>query len=116
MQLTGNWSFPTAIRFGAGRISELADACNATGMKKPLLVTDRGLASLPITQNALALLEQAGLGGAMFSEVDPNPNEINLEAVTETEADNWFGCPFVGWNCGAFSVANGTHCDKPIHG
>ena len=80
MQLTGNWSYPTAIRFGAGRISELADACNAAGISKPLLVTDRGLASLPITQNALSLLEQAGLGGAMFAEVDPNPNEKNLEA------------------------------------
>jgi len=80
MQLTGNWSYPTAIRFGAGRISELADACNVAGMSKPLLVTDRGLANLPITRNALALLEQAGLGGAMFAEVDPNPNENNLEA------------------------------------
>jgi alcohol dehydrogenase class IV len=87
MQLTGNWSYPTAIRFGAGRISELADACNAAGMSKPLLVTDRGLASLPITQNALALLEQAGLGGAMFAEVDPNPNENNLEAGLQAYRD-----------------------------
>ena len=87
MQLTGNWSYPTAIRFGAGRISELADACNATGMSKPLLVTDRGLANLPITQNALDLLEKAGFGGAMFSEVDPNPNEINLEAGLKAYRD-----------------------------
>jgi alcohol dehydrogenase class IV len=87
MQLTGNWSYPTAIRFGAGRISELADACGAAGMSKPLLVTDRGLANLPITQNALALLEQAGLGGAMFSEVDPNPNENNLEAGLKAYSD-----------------------------
>ena len=79
MQLTGNWSYPTAIRFGAGRISEIADACNTAGMRKPLLVTDRGLANLPITQDTLALLEQAGLGKAMFAEVDPNPNEKNLE-------------------------------------
>jgi alcohol dehydrogenase class IV len=79
MQLTGNWSYPTSIRFGAGRISEIADACNAAGMSKPLLVTDRGLANLPITQNTLALLDAAGLGHAMFSEVDPNPNEKNLE-------------------------------------
>ena len=79
MQLTGNWSYPTAIRFGAGRISEIADACNTVGMRKPLLVTDRGLANLPITQNTLALLDQAGLGKAMFAEVDPNPNEKNLE-------------------------------------
>jgi alcohol dehydrogenase class IV len=79
MQLTGNWSYPTSIRFGAGRINEIADACNAAGMSKPLLVTDRGLANLPITQNTLALLDEAGLGRAMFSEVDPNPNEKNLE-------------------------------------
>jgi alcohol dehydrogenase class IV len=79
MQLTGNWSYPTAIRFGAGRISEIADACNTAGMRKPLLVTDRGLANLPITQDTLALLDQAGLGKAMFAEVDPNPNEKNLE-------------------------------------
>ena len=79
MQLTGNWSYPTSIRFGAGRINEIADACKTAGMSKPLLVTDRGLANLPITQNTLALLDEAGLGRAMFSEVDPNPNEKNLE-------------------------------------
>ncbi len=79
MQLTANWSYPTAIRFGAGRISEIADACNAAGLRKPLLVTDRGLADLPITSDTLALLEQAGLGNALFADVDPNPNEINLE-------------------------------------
>jgi len=79
MQLVGNWSYPTSIRFGAGRISEIADACSAVGIDRPLLVTDRGLANLPITGNTLALLEQAGLGQALFAEVDPNPNEKNLE-------------------------------------
>lgn len=80
MTLTGNWSYPTAIRFGAGRISEIAEACIATGIKKPLLVTDKGLADLPITQSTLDVLAAAGLGRAMFSEVDPNPNEMNLDA------------------------------------
>ncbi len=80
MTLTANWSYPTAIRFGAGRICEIADACAQAGIKKPLLVTDKGLADLPITQNTLDLLEKAGLGRAMFSDVDPNPNEKNLEA------------------------------------
>ena len=79
MQLTGNWSYPTSIRFGAGRISEIADACNTASISKPLLVTDRGLANLPITQDTLALLDDAGLGRALFSDVDPNPNEKNLE-------------------------------------
>ena len=78
MNISANWSYPTAIRFGAGRISEIAEACAATGMKRPLLVTDKGLADLPITTATLDVLEAAGLGRAMFSDVDPNPNEINL--------------------------------------
>ncbi|NOX40453.1 MAG: iron-containing alcohol dehydrogenase [Alphaproteobacteria bacterium] len=78
MKLVGNWSYPTAIKFGAGRIAEIVDACAQVGIKKPLLVTDKGLASLPITAATLDLLDAAGLGRAMFSEVDPNPNELNL--------------------------------------
>jgi alcohol dehydrogenase class IV len=77
---TVNWSYPTAIKFGPGRIKELADQCKAVGMKKPLLVTDKALASLPITAQALDILDAAGLGRAVFSEVDPNPNEMNMEA------------------------------------
>jgi alcohol dehydrogenase class IV len=80
MSPKANWSYPTAIRFGAGRINELAEACKIAGISRPLLVTDRGLAELPITANALDILEQAGLGRAMFAEVDPNPNEKNLAA------------------------------------
>lgn len=80
MTLTANWSYPTAIKFGAGRIAELPAACAQAGIKRPLLVTDKGLAGLPVTAGALDILEAAGLGRAMFSEVDPNPNEINLAA------------------------------------
>ena len=74
-----NWSYPTAIRFGAGRIAELAEACVSCGVTRPLLVTDRGLASLEITRRALNVIDAAGLGRALFFEVDPNPTEANLE-------------------------------------
>ncbi len=80
MSLVGNWSYPTAIKFGPGRIKELPEACVAAGMKRPLLVTDKGLADLPITTATLDIMEAAGLGRGLFSEVDPNPNEKNLEA------------------------------------
>lgn len=76
--MRANWSYPTAIRFGAGRISEIADACRAAGISRPLLVTDRGLAGMEITRKTLKLLAEAGLGDAMFSDVDPNPNERNV--------------------------------------
>ncbi len=77
MVLTANWSYPTAMRFGAGRISEIADACKASGISKPLLVTDKGLASMDITTKTLDLLDAAGLGRGLFSEVDPNPTDLN---------------------------------------
>ncbi|MEO1681402.1 MAG: iron-containing alcohol dehydrogenase [Pseudomonadota bacterium] len=80
MSPTANWSYPTAIRFGAGRIAEIADACAAAGIAHPLLVTDRGLASLPITTQTLDLIEAAGLGRALFADVDPNPTDENLAA------------------------------------
>ncbi len=80
MSLVGNWSYPTAIKFGAGRIKEMPEACAAAGMKRPLLVTDKGLADLPITTATLDILEAAGLGRGLFSDVDPNPNEKNLDA------------------------------------
>ena len=79
MSPTGNWSYPTSIRFGAGRISEIDDACRAAGISKPLLVTDKGLASLDVTTRTLDLIEQAGLGRGLFSEVDPNPTDKNAE-------------------------------------
>ena len=75
-----NWSYPTAIKFGVGRIVELADHAKSIGLKRPLLVTDKALATLPITAAALDVLDKAGLGRAVFSEVDPNPSEANMAA------------------------------------
>lgn len=77
---TCNWSYPTAIKFGAGRIAELADHARAAGLARPLLVTDKALATLPITAAALDILDAGGLGRAVFSDVDPNPTEANMQA------------------------------------
>jgi alcohol dehydrogenase class IV len=83
MTLKANWSYPTNVRFGAGRIAELPEACLEAGITRPLLVTDRGLADLPVTQQTLEIMEAAGLGRALFADVDPNPNEKNLSAGVE---------------------------------
>ena len=87
MSIIANWSYPTAIRFGAGRIVEIAEACAVAGIKKPLLITDRGLAGMEITRRTLDLLEAAGLGRAMFADVDPNPNEKNATAGVKAYND-----------------------------
>lgn len=79
IELKGNWNYPTAIRFGAGRIAELPQACAAAGLRRPLIVTDPGLARLEIVVRIRALLREAGLGDAVFSDVKPNPVARNVE-------------------------------------
>ena len=81
MTYTANWSYPTTVKFGSGRIRELGEACLSLGVKNPLLVTDKVLAQLDITQKALAILKSSGFESSVFFDVDPNPNEVNLEAA-----------------------------------
>ena len=78
MILTGNWSYPTQILFGKGRIKEISDLTKTHGIKRPLFVTDTGLANQEITKRSLRLLSDSGFDEALFSRVDPNPNELNL--------------------------------------
>jgi alcohol dehydrogenase class IV len=73
-----NFSFPTAIKFGAGRIKELAEHCKANGITRPLFVTDLGLAAMPMVHEIVAEVKQAGLGIGVFSDVRPNPVEANV--------------------------------------
>ncbi|SON56572.1 NAD-dependent methanol dehydrogenase [Hartmannibacter diazotrophicus] len=73
-----NWNYPTPVRFGAGRIAELADACDVAGLSRPLVVTDPGLVNLPMTQKAVQSLKDAGLKVEVFSDVKGNPTETNV--------------------------------------
>ncbi len=77
--LTRNWNYPTSVRFGPGRISELPAVCKELGMKRPLLVTDPGLRKLPMLASALASLRHAGLGDAVFSDIRANPVGKNVD-------------------------------------
>jgi alcohol dehydrogenase class IV len=77
--LRGNWNYPTQIRFGVGRIAELADACRSLGFKRPLLITDPGLAALPMVREAVAANEAAGLPTGLFSDIKGNPVSRNVE-------------------------------------
>jgi alcohol dehydrogenase class IV len=78
MNLKGNWNYPTLIRFGAGRIRELPDACRTLGIQRPLIVTDPGLAKLPMIANAAQVLGAAGLSAAVFADIQANPVEANV--------------------------------------
>lgn len=77
---TSNWNYPTAVRFGAGRIAELAQLCRQHGILRPLLVTDAGLAAAPMTLAALQSLRADGLEAAIFSDLKSNPIGSSLQA------------------------------------
>lgn len=78
--LNARWTYPTAIHAGAGKFADLAQHVQSLGMKRPLVVTDKGLAGLPFIAKAIRMLEETGLSPALFSEVQGNPTDLNLEA------------------------------------
>jgi alcohol dehydrogenase class IV len=76
MPPAANWNYPTAIRFGAGRIAELPAICAELGLQRPLLVIDPNLMALPIFDAAVSLLSDA----AVFSAFHPNPVGADIQA------------------------------------
>ena len=80
MSLSANWNYPTSIRAGAGRIAELPELCRSMGMQTPLLITDPGLAALPMVEQTLDRLDEAGLGRSLFSDIKANPTGENVDA------------------------------------
>ena len=75
-----NFNYPTAVKFGAGRIKELADHCKMLGIRRPLLVTDPFLAATAMVAAIVNNLKAADLPVQVFSDVRPNPVEANVTA------------------------------------
>jgi alcohol dehydrogenase class IV len=93
----GDFHFPTAYRIGAGRVRELPGACRELGIRRPLVVTDPGIAGLDWMAPILESLVATGLEVHVFSEIDPNPSashvEGGLDRLREHRAD---GCILIG--------------------
>lgn len=96
-----NWTFPTSIRYGPGRIREISQICKNKGMKSPLVVTDKGSSNLELIKNLLGDLEKNGLKTKIFSEISPNPRdkEIYLGKI-EFQKDNHDGIIAIGGGSG----------------
>ncbi len=73
-----NINYPNPIKFGAGRIKELPEHCKASGIMKPLFVTDKGLAATDMVKDAIANLRKSGLTVGTFFDLRPNPTEENV--------------------------------------
>ena len=114
--MNANWNYPTAMRTGAGRVSEIADDCRDLKLSAPLLVTDPGLAELPMVADVVANCEAAGLSIAVFSEIKSNPTGSNIdEGIAAYRAGNHDGVIAFGGGSGldagkAIAVAANQSC------
>lgn len=76
------FAFPTSILFGAGARREVAGHLIAAGCSRPLVVTDRGVAALPIFGAFLRDLKD--VTHAVFSDIASNP--VRSHVVQGTHA------------------------------
>ncbi len=117
-RLVGDWSYPTAVRFGAGRLSELGAACRAAGIARPLLVTDRGLASHPMIAQALAAASETRLAIAVFRDVAGDPTGADVaaggEALIAHRADGVIAIGGGSALDAGKAVAMATHQSAPL--
>jgi len=72
------FAFPTTIHFGPGARKLVVENLKATGCKRPLLITDKGLADLPVLGEFRSFL--SGLAVEVFSGVQGNPVASQVKA------------------------------------
>ncbi len=87
------FAFPTTIQFGPGARKLVAAHLKEAGCKRPLLVTDKGIAALPIVSEFRSFL--SGLDLEIFSGVQGNPTvsqaRAGVEAYRSHGADSVIG-------------------------
>lgn len=77
-ELIANWNYPNNISVGARRIKELPMACKHLRMQSPLLITDPGLAKLPMVREAVVRCNEADLRCGLFNKIQGNPTGQNV--------------------------------------
>src|SRR5437899_669837 len=89
------FGFPTLIHFGAGSRKELPEFLKSKNIKRPLIVTDKGVAGLSICKDLEKLLASADLSSLTFSGVWGNPVKSMVEggadAYRKHKADGIIG-------------------------
>ena len=96
-----NWNYPTTMWVGQNRIKDLGNACKNLNIKKPLLVTDQGLAKSEIILSALNDLNDEGISVQLYSNVVGNPPGTNVkEGVDHYKKNNCDGVIAFGGGSG----------------
>ncbi len=75
----GNFSFPTRVVFGPGRVEELPALVAGWG-KRALIVSDQGVIRNGVADPVFDALKASDLDYGVFEGIEPNPTEANIEA------------------------------------
>ena len=73
-----NWNYPTTMWVGENRIKDIGLACKTLNIRKPLLVTDSGLANSEIVKKTLEKLNNENIITEIYSNVTGNPTGTNV--------------------------------------
>ena len=96
-----NWNYPTTMWVGQNRIKDLSNACKNLNIKKPLLVTDQGLARSEIVLSAVNDLNDERISVQLYSNVVGNPTGTNVkEGVDHYKKNNCDGVIAFGGGSG----------------
>ena len=73
----------TRLVFGADAIERVGELAREFGVRRVLLVTDKGIAAVGHASRAIGFLEAAGLYVAVFDEVRENPTTLDVDRCVE---------------------------------
>lgn len=82
-----DWSEPTLLE-GPGAIKKLPEFIKSKGLKKVLIVTDKGLMGIGLLKSLFEELENAGLEYVLYDGTQPNPSIENIEDARQLYVDN----------------------------
>ncbi len=104
----GDWTFPSTVRFGAGRVADLASELATQGLRRPLVVTDRGLTSTGIPQRVAELAAASGAAVQLHDHVAENPSDKDVDAGVEAFKSHKADCVI------ALGGGSGLDCGKAV--
>ncbi len=104
---------------GAGCVRRLPELIKGKGIKKVLLVTDNVLVKLGLPNGLIEAMDLAGLEHAVFSDLQPNPTDADVEAGFRAFKEN--GCEAIiafgggsPMDCAKGIAAKNAHPDKSV--
>ena len=113
-----NYQTPETIQ-GPGCVKQLPARIREKGIEHVLLVTDQGLMKIGLPKGQMEAMDAAGLKYTLFSDIQPNPTDENVEAGFRVFRDN--GCEAIvafgggsPMDCAKAIAAKNAHPDKTV--